>query len=65
MAFDMYPAEQAASLDQTYLDFMSGEDLAQNEASFGRFLPMNMISNIKVGALLTFTANIPQTAFQK
>ena len=60
MAFDMYPAEQAASLNQIYLDFLSGEDIAQNEASFGRFLPMNLISNIKVGSLLTLAANVPE-----
>ena len=59
LAFDVYPDEQASSIKQKYSDFISGEDIAQNEASFGKFLPMNSVANIKVGALLTLKANIP------
>lgn len=60
LAFDFYPAEQIATLEQPYFDFVSGEDIAQNEISFGKFLPMNLAANLKVGALMTLDANMPK-----
>jgi hypothetical protein len=60
MAFDVYPGEQWASLDQKYFDFISGEDIAQNEISFGKFLPMNLAANLKTNALLALNANLPK-----
>ncbi len=56
----MYPAEQVASLEQPYFDFISGEDIAQNEISFGKFLPFNLASNLKVNAIMTLEANKPK-----
>jgi len=63
MAFDVYPGEQWSTIDQPYFDFISGEDIAQNEISFGKFLPFNLAANLKNNALMAAQANMPKLPF--